>query len=128
MLSKKTKARIKRNKQRRIQCRTKDGRDLIRLIKESKRRSVNRAVKTLLQLAEQIEHYTVPPIGSNRDIFFPCSTDEDSTNPNNCLTCGHIQNPGDGHCYMFRNAPTEVCMQHTGRRAFGGPLGISRFL
>lgn len=38
-------------------------------------------------------------------------------NPNNCETCEHKQNADGGHCYMFRDAPTEVCMQHTGRRA-----------
>jgi hypothetical protein len=37
------------------------------------------------------------------------------SNPNNCETCRHKQNPDGGHCYMFRDEPTEVCMQHTGR-------------
>lgn len=37
-------------------------------------------------------------------------------NPNNCETCAHKQNPDGGHCYMFSKAPTEVCMQHTGRK------------
>lgn len=35
-------------------------------------------------------------------------------NPNNCETCRHKQNPDGGHCYMFRDAPNERCMQHTG--------------
>lgn len=38
-------------------------------------------------------------------------------NPNNCDTCDHKRDPDGGHCYMFREAPTEVCMQHTGRAA-----------
>lgn len=37
-------------------------------------------------------------------------------NPNNCATCDHKRRPDGGHCYMFRNEPTEVCMQHTGRK------------
>ena len=36
-------------------------------------------------------------------------------NPNNCETCDHKEHAGDGHCYMFRDAPNDVCMQHTGR-------------
>lgn len=39
-----------------------------------------------------------------------------SRNPNNCSTCEYIQNPDGGHCYMFRDEPEEVCMQHTGRQ------------
>ena len=39
-------------------------------------------------------------------------------NPNNCDTCDyrrmHEAEP-EGHCYMFYQEPTEVCMQHTGR-------------
>jgi len=45
------------------------------------------------------------------------------SNPNNCETCSHQQFPDGGHCYMFRDEPTEVCMQHTGRRLT--PLGVS---
>lgn len=37
-------------------------------------------------------------------------------NPNNCSTCDHFKDPDEGHCYMFRDEPTEVCMQHTGRQ------------
>lgn len=121
MLSQKTKARIKRNKARRIQCRTKDGRDLYRLVRRAKQRTTAAAIKFLLD-------YALPKTRSNRELFFPVSSDETSTNPNNCLTCDHKQNPEDGHCYMFRDAPTEVCMQHTGRKGFGGTMGILRFL
>lgn len=39
-------------------------------------------------------------------------------NPNNCTTCNHKQNPDGGHCYMFRDEPDDVCMQHTGRFLF----------
>lgn len=35
--------------------------------------------------------------------------------PNNCEMCQHKKNPDGGHCYMFRLAPTEPCMQHTVR-------------
>jgi hypothetical protein len=43
-----------------------------------------------------------------------------STNPNNCKTCKYkAMRSGDGSksgfCYMFADAPTEICMQHTGR-------------
>lgn len=38
------------------------------------------------------------------------------SNPNNCATCDHKQNPDGGHCYMFRSAPNDACGQHTGRR------------
>ena len=42
-------------------------------------------------------------------------------NPNNCETCEYkrLKSPDqddDGHCYMFRDEPREVCMQHTGRK------------
>lgn len=40
----------------------------------------------------------------------------DMANPNNCSTCDHKQHPDDGHCYMFRDEPQDVCMQHTGRK------------
>jgi hypothetical protein len=38
-------------------------------------------------------------------------------NPNNCSTCKYkAMNDGEpGHCYMFRDEPQEVCMQHSGR-------------
>jgi hypothetical protein len=38
----------------------------------------------------------------------------DKRNPNNCKTCDHKRNPEGGWCYMFREEPTDVCMQHTG--------------
>jgi hypothetical protein len=42
-------------------------------------------------------------------------------NPNNCQMCRHkhvvmVDEPHTGHCYMFRDEPTEVCMQHTARQ------------
>jgi hypothetical protein len=39
-------------------------------------------------------------------------------NPNNCATCDHKLNPDGGHCYMFRDEPSDVCMQHTARFLF----------
>jgi len=46
------------------------------------------------------------------------TNDGDNTvNPNNCSTCDHIKNPDGGHCYMFADEPTEICMQHTARQA-----------
>lgn len=38
-------------------------------------------------------------------------------NPNNCEGCTHRQNrrPEDGHCYMFKDEPDEVCMQRSVR-------------
>ena len=43
-------------------------------------------------------------------------------NPNNCETCEYkrLKSPDqveDGHCYMFRDEPQEICMQHTLRKA-----------
>lgn len=52
------------------------------------------------------------------------------SNPNNCKTCKHGQPtrvPEDGHCYMFRDAPTEVCMQHTGRKKVGTIGHVSNY-
>jgi len=41
------------------------------------------------------------------------------TNPNNCGTCDYMKmGDGDGHCYMFKDSPTEECLQHTGRDYF----------
>ena len=39
------------------------------------------------------------------------------SNPNNCETCEHKQRARkeDGWCYMFRDEPKEICMQHTAR-------------
>lgn len=38
-------------------------------------------------------------------------------NPNNCATCDYKKLNGnrEGHCYMFRDEPEDVCMAHTGR-------------
>lgn len=46
-----------------------------------------------------------------------------STNPNNCAECDHhktqrgieAKNPNEQklHCYMFKDVPTDVCMQHS---------------
>ncbi len=40
------------------------------------------------------------------------------TNPNNCNACEYkrINEQKEGHCYMFRNAPSDICMQHTQRK------------
>lgn len=35
------------------------------------------------------------------------------SNPNNCATCDHKKHPDGGHCYMFKDAPKQVCKQHT---------------
>lgn len=44
-----------------------------------------------------------------------------SDNPNNCETCDHKHcrvSPRDDdlHCYMFKDAPAGVCMQHTSHK------------
>ena len=50
------------------------------------------------------------------------------SNPNNCTTCDYTKLNANrcGHCYMFREEPTEVCMLHTLRdkplHAFGETL------
>lgn len=51
------------------------------------------------------------------------------TNPNNCQECDHhkmqrsieLQDPTAMklHCYMFKDEPKDVCMQHSERRNFG---------
>lgn len=33
-------------------------------------------------------------------------------NPNNCTTCEYKQHPDGGHCYMFKDAPSEKCHQY----------------
>lgn len=57
-----------------------------------------------------------------------------NTNPNNCSNCDHwkMQRGIEHHdatamklhCYMFKDAPTEQCMQHTGHKMtfFSGDL------
>lgn len=40
----------------------------------------------------------------------------------NCSTCDHKKRPDDGHCYMFRTAPSGVCGQHTGYKFGPGNL------
>ena len=57
-----------------------------------------------------------------------------STNPNNCEMCDHhkmqrtIEKADPQamklHCYMFRDAPDDVCHQHSARKInfFGGAL------
>lgn len=37
-------------------------------------------------------------------------------NPNNCAMCEHKKHPDGGWCYMFRDEPQAVCLQHTTRR------------
>ena len=46
--------------------------------------------------------------------------DVNMANPNRCETCDYIKIKGDkdGHCYMFRDEPTDVCHQHSGRNFF----------
>lgn len=39
-------------------------------------------------------------------------------NPNNCATCEHKRNPDGGWCYMFRDEPNDICMQHTGWKLY----------
>jgi hypothetical protein len=121
MLSRRTKSRIKRNKQRRIQCRTKDGRDLVHLIRTTKRRVTNQAVKLLLKMANGFASvkYQDTVLGITRYVLAPPQGNLAPTNPNNCTTCDHKQNPDGGWCYMFRDEATEVCLHHTGRKAAG---------
>jgi hypothetical protein len=39
-----------------------------------------------------------------------------SANPNNCEKCDHWKlHSEEGHCYMFREEPMEICRQHTSR-------------
>ena len=46
------------------------------------------------------------------------------TNQNRCETCDYKKLNGnrEGHCYMFRDEPTDVCMQHTGQKMLGFEL------
>lgn len=39
-------------------------------------------------------------------------------NPNNCETCDYINGKKIGHCYMFKDEPSDICYQHTGRNIF----------
>lgn len=40
-----------------------------------------------------------------------------SANPNNCAACDYKQMNDDAtlHCYMLKNEPQDICMQHTKR-------------
>jgi hypothetical protein len=109
MLSSQVKARIARNKnRRRYRLKLKqDGQDWMDFSQTLR----SRLPAGLARIKRQAD--------GAMEIDFPLSTSDDSTNPNNCLTCDHHQNPDGGHCYMFRDAPTEVCMQHTGRQMPG---------
>jgi len=54
-------------------------------------------------------------------------------NPNNCETCDykHMQSSDqddESHCYMFRNEPTEICMQHTARKSAGHKALVTLFM
>ena len=52
------------------------------------------------------------------------------SNPNNCKTYEYTKiNAGkEGHCYMFKDEPTNVCMAHTGRMTkLEGTLSDSNF-
>lgn len=55
-------------------------------------------------------------------------------NPNNCETCSNRQceklnSPKSGAwCYMFKDEPTAVCEQHTGRRMPSILLDLAQFL
>lgn len=35
---------------------------------------------------------------------------------NNCTSCNHKRDPQGGHCYMFREEPAFLCMQHPDRK------------
>lgn len=47
-----------------------------------------------------------------------------SANPNNCSTCDYKQMNDDPtlHCYMWKDAPDDVCLQHSARRKLGFDL------
>lgn len=54
------------------------------------------------------------------------------SNPNNCETCDHHQGEHEYegqrlHCYMFKAAPADVCMQHTARKVVIIGASPSRF-
>lgn len=42
---------------------------------------------------------------------------------NNCETCNHKRHTDGGHCYMFREEPVILCMQHSDRRPQRGTIG-----
>lgn len=43
------------------------------------------------------------------------ATSTDTTNVNNCATCHHKKHPDGGWCYIFREEPKEICLQHSAR-------------
>ena len=43
---------------------------------------------------------------------------EHPANPNNCDACDYKKMSDEGWCYMFREKPVDICMQHTERKAF----------
>lgn len=44
------------------------------------------------------------------------SESSESKRINNCGTCAHLGNKDGGHCYMFEEAPTVICMKHSIRQ------------
>jgi len=59
------------------------------------------------------------------------ATPAGGANPNNCSTCAHKDHPDGGWCYMFRDEPTQTCLQHTGLQRYSmGDVGrlMDRFL
>lgn len=48
----------------------------------------------------------------------PSSTPNSADNPNNCAMCDHKKHSDGGHCYVFRDEPRDVCMQHTVRISY----------
>ena len=67
----------------------------------------------------------VPAVGIRLDRTVgrpaPERADDGIRNPNNCASCDHKRHPDGGWCYVFRDEPREVCMQHTARIAQRSP-------
>lgn len=113
MLSKRTKERIRRNKERRMALMLLD-----RFLKEVNAGKLPPPKRHLINGQNWMVETTISgSITISVEEALPRIVWESrSTNPNNCSTCRYHPDPdATGHCYMFRDVPRDVCMQHSGR-------------
>jgi len=112
-LSKRTRVRIMINQARRRRWADRSVRDYERAMAKWHEKYVGEAERLGHYSEEAMTNEPVYPekLGTVTDN----NAEEAPINPNNCDTCDYKRNPDGGHCYMFRDAPIDVCMQHTGR-------------
>ena len=79
--------------------------------------SDDEAIEFALDEEDRGDRYAVEQLAlAKTDLAVWTARQVRARNPNRCTTCDHRRHRDGGHCYMFRDMPTEICMQHTGRR------------